>query len=34
MLIRRALNTSPIEYHHDDTTWDHAAEQWNDPPPF
>ena len=34
MLIRRALNTSPIEYHHDDTTWDRAAEQWNDPPPF
>jgi hypothetical protein len=33
MLIRPALNTSPIEYHHDDT-WDRAAEQWNDPPPF
>ena len=34
MLIRHALNTRPIEYQHDDTTWDRAAEQWNDPPPF
>ena len=33
-LIRRALNTKPIEYQHDDTAWDRAAEQWNDPPPF
>ena len=24
----------PIEYQHDDTAWDRAAEQWNDPPPF
>jgi hypothetical protein len=34
MLIRHALNTNPIEYQHDDTAWDRAAEQWNDPPPF
>ena len=34
MLIRHALNTNPIEYQPDDTAWDRAAEQWNDPPPF
>ena len=34
MLIRRALNTNPIEYQHDDTAWDSATGQWNDPPPF
>jgi hypothetical protein len=34
MLIRHALNRTPMEYHHDDTAWDRAAEKWNDPPPF
>jgi hypothetical protein len=34
ILIRHALNTTPIEHQHDDTAWDRAAEQWNDPPPF
>ena len=34
VLIQHALNTRPMEYHHDDTTWDRAAEQLDDPPPF